>query len=328
MNKKNCLGCGAAIDQTYNVCPHCGTVQVENRDDTVMGTMGHVGTIGGDYGTYDPNPPVKSNGLPAWIYILISILGIMVLIAGTYFLFIRNNAAKVIDLTAPVYSVNEGSYSESQNVLISNNNDVNGADIYYTLDGTTPTENSLKYTNGQAVLIDKTSTLKSIVIDKNGNKSEVASVNYEIVPPETTIQVIGSGSNSGSTSNYSTPSSGSSSSGSSGSAASTGSSGSSYSSGGGYFFPDSASRVISESELYNLSEDECALARNEIYARHGRRFKTDWIQNYFNQQSWYNPIYSADEFDAMIDSGKSIFNSTELKNIDIIKSYEQRMGYL
>ena len=84
----------------------------------------------------------------------------------------------------------------------------------------------------------------------------------------------------------------------------------------GYIFYDSDSRYLTTSDLSGLSSLELKIARNEIYARHGRLFKDSSIQNYFNSCSWYNGYISPDSFD------NSILNSVEAYNIKLIKSYE------
>jgi hypothetical protein len=48
-------------------------------------------------------------------------------------------------------------------------------------------------------------------------------------------------------------------------------------------------KLITEQMLRGLSLHELRLLRNEIYARHGRIFKTDWLSQYFGGQSWYDP---------------------------------------
>ena len=48
-------------------------------------------------------------------------------------------------------------------------------------------------------------------------------------------------------------------------------------------------RSVSEQMLHGLSLHELRLLRNEIYARHGRMFRADWLQQYFFFQPWYNP---------------------------------------
>jgi hypothetical protein len=52
------------------------------------------------------------------------------------------------------------------------------------------------------------------------------------------------------------------------------------------FFEDKA---ISEQMLQGLSLHELRLLRNEIYARHGRMFRAEWLQQYFFFQPWYAP---------------------------------------
>jgi hypothetical protein len=48
-------------------------------------------------------------------------------------------------------------------------------------------------------------------------------------------------------------------------------------------------KLISERMLTGLSLHELRLLRNEIYARHGRMFHAEWLQQYFFFQPWYNP---------------------------------------
>ncbi|HKO35666.1 MAG TPA: YARHG domain-containing protein [Pyrinomonadaceae bacterium] len=47
-------------------------------------------------------------------------------------------------------------------------------------------------------------------------------------------------------------------------------------------------KLINEAMLRGLSLHELRLLRNEIYARHGRVFKTLWLQQYFGSQMWYD----------------------------------------
>jgi hypothetical protein len=48
-------------------------------------------------------------------------------------------------------------------------------------------------------------------------------------------------------------------------------------------------KTISESMLQGLSLHELRLLRNEVYARHGRQFRAEWLQQYFFEQPWYTP---------------------------------------
>jgi hypothetical protein len=59
---------------------------------------------------------------------------------------------------------------------------------------------------------------------------------------------------------------------------------------GGFIFADSDKRLLREDELKGLSPTELRVARNEIFARHGRFFVDQNLANYFSQFSWYHPI--------------------------------------
>lgn len=58
---------------------------------------------------------------------------------------------------------------------------------------------------------------------------------------------------------------------------------------GGFLFPDSDHRYLGEADLAGMSKLELRLARNEIFARHGRFFKDQTLANYFSQFPWYQP---------------------------------------
>ncbi len=91
-----------------------------------------------------------------------------------------------------------------------------------------------------------------------------------------------------------------------------------------YLLPNSASVYLSEQELSGFTQEQLELARNEIYARHGRKFTTERIRDYFLSKSWYQELYEPEEFDSMTDS---FFNEFEKANIDTIWNYEVKMGY-
>lgn len=60
--------------------------------------------------------------------------------------------------------------------------------------------------------------------------------------------------------------------------------------------PDSSIRLITDADVAELSEEELRIATNEIYARHGRRFKDAELQAYFDSQSWYDGTVEPSEF--------------------------------
>ncbi len=79
---------------------------------------------------------------------------------------------------------------------------------------------------------------------------------------------------------------------------------------------DASSRLLTKSEVEQMSKEELALARNAIYARHGYQFNNPDLKEFFAKQSWFKPS------DVKID--EIPFTSIELANIKLIKSQEQK----
>ena len=86
-----------------------------------------------------------------------------------------------------------------------------------------------------------------------------------------------------------------------------------------YILPNSDSRYLTKSDLEGLSKEECRLARNELYARHGRKFDDEALTNYFSQFDWYHPTIDPDNFD------ESILNDVEIANRDLIVQFEEEL---
>ena len=87
---------------------------------------------------------------------------------------------------------------------------------------------------------------------------------------------------------------------------------------GDYILPESGTRLLTQSDLKGLSKYDLALARNEIYARHGRKFQTQVYSQYFSAKSWYkiNPNYN-------YSNDNSNLNDIERKNIMLILDAEK-----
>lgn len=88
-----------------------------------------------------------------------------------------------------------------------------------------------------------------------------------------------------------------------------------------YLLADSESRYLTEDDLAGFTAEQCRLARNEIYARHGRRFKDPALQRYFDSLSWYNGTIEPSDFN------DNVFNSYERANCILIIDYEREHGY-
>ena len=88
-----------------------------------------------------------------------------------------------------------------------------------------------------------------------------------------------------------------------------------------YIIPVSMTQTISADSLINMSDNDLWLARNEIYARHGRKFLDEGLQEYFNGKSWYNGTIEPDDFK------EDMLSEIERTNEDTIVNYETKMGY-
>ncbi len=88
-----------------------------------------------------------------------------------------------------------------------------------------------------------------------------------------------------------------------------------------YILENSSSEYLSRSDIDWTDEETCRYARNEIYARHGRLFQDEQIQQYFNSLSWYSGQIEAEDFQ------ESMLSEIEVYNRDLIIEYEREMGY-
>lgn len=88
-----------------------------------------------------------------------------------------------------------------------------------------------------------------------------------------------------------------------------------------YVFAGSDEYEIYEEECDGLTALECKIAKNEIYARHGRKFKDESLQNYFDSCSWYSGTVEPDDFT------EDMLSDIELSNLQMITSYETYMGF-
>jgi YARHG domain len=70
---------------------------------------------------------------------------------------------------------------------------------------------------------------------------------------------------------------------------------------------------LTPGDVKGLRPDDARRLRNEIYARHGRRFKDPMLQRYFASFAWYKPNASFRE---------SQLTPTERFNADLISQYE------
>ena len=74
--------------------------------------------------------------------------------------------------------------------------------------------------------------------------------------------------------------------------------------------------ALKEEMLRGLGLYELRLLRNEVYARRGRQFRTDWLAQYFYGQPWYEPTEEFKEVE---------LSPVERQNVETIVAYENRL---
>ena len=89
---------------------------------------------------------------------------------------------------------------------------------------------------------------------------------------------------------------------------------------GGYIISYSSDVLLTLSDIQGLSKQQLRYARNEIYARHGRKFQSQDLRNYFNSKSWYQGVIEPSNF-----NDKTMLTNIEIKNIQFLKSVEDSM---
>ena len=87
-------------------------------------------------------------------------------------------------------------------------------------------------------------------------------------------------------------------------------------SGDQWYFADSAERLLTDADIEGFTAQDLKYARNEIYARHGRRFNSQELQAYFDSCDWYVGAIAPGDFD------EGVLNDIELANIAFLKAAE------
>lgn len=92
-----------------------------------------------------------------------------------------------------------------------------------------------------------------------------------------------------------------------------------------YIFPDMDTRYLTQDEVSKLSLQAVCYAKNELYARHGRKFLSQELKDYFNDKTWYEGTVDPDSF------SPGVFNTYENDNLLLFVSAEEKLlpgGYV
>ena len=81
--------------------------------------------------------------------------------------------------------------------------------------------------------------------------------------------------------------------------------------------PEADTRVYTEADLDQMTPQVACYARNEIYALHGRKFRSAELSAWFEEQPWYSGTIEPDDF------SDDMLNSVEMANIDLLLKVER-----
>ena len=84
-----------------------------------------------------------------------------------------------------------------------------------------------------------------------------------------------------------------------------------------YVLPESSQRVYSVDEVSDMDLQTMCVARNEIYAKHGRKFVSQELQEWYNMQEWYNGTIEPKEFP------ESLLSKIEQENVTMLWELEK-----
>jgi hypothetical protein len=77
-------------------------------------------------------------------------------------------------------------------------------------------------------------------------------------------------------------------------------------------FPDSSTRLLTAADVAGKGPTTLRVARNEIYARKGRKFQDPWLREWFGRYAWYRPIHDLVPL-----------NAIERQNVELLQRAEQ-----
>ena len=90
-----------------------------------------------------------------------------------------------------------------------------------------------------------------------------------------------------------------------------------------YILPEAQYRYLEDDDLKALTLKGISYAKNELYAKYGRKFESQELSDYMATKSWYSPKYEPRTYDGEI---VNRMNEYERKNIAILNAKEDALG--
>ena len=339
---KYCINCGAKIQEDAMYCPECGAGQYGDEEQNPQSVGGqsspsvdrqNLQSTGGEApaGVYKK----KGGGLPL---ILIITAVVILVIGGIGYAIYHNFVAPAKEAVSDSDWEDDDIEDDSEDIDMDDIDIDAVEDSYCTLEGTLSKDSDddyvLEWDDGlniyaldeddEEVLVQgeteayidvthlKAGALDAVEEDTEIKVSGDLSVKDESVYLKADEAVNKDGSEIKKKSSESSQSSGKSS--------STQKSAGSSANNTDYILPQSSSQVLTNSDISGLSLQQLNYAKNEIYARHGRKFDSPELQNYFNSKSWYHGTVNPSDFN------NSMLSDVEKKNAEFLSAAEKAVN--
>jgi hypothetical protein len=190
----NAIACGngfadsPVVSATYTVTTPAPTPAITPNGGTVpyLQSVTLTDSLGGAsiYYTTDGSTPTTSSTKYSSAFTLSTNCTVKAIAAASGYLNSAVGSA-AFTLITPIPTLSPGSRASNPGLPVTISDSVPGAAIYYTVDGSTPTVASTRYTT--AVIMNKTTTLKAIAVGPGFEPSAVATAVYSICAPAPVI---------------------------------------------------------------------------------------------------------------------------------------------
>lgn len=90
------------------------------------------------------------------------------------------------------------------------------------------------------------------------------------------------------------------------------------------YYPETKEKLLDDEKKWDLNQTDMSIARNEIFARHGRSFTDPFLNAVFKRKTWYQPQYTPEEF---AQKESELLNSFEKENLKRLIQWETEKGY-
>lgn len=91
-----------------------------------------------------------------------------------------------------------------------------------------------------------------------------------------------------------------------------------------FMWPDLSGEELERNRLAEYNQTDLSIARNQVFAKYGRKFADPFLQAVFARKNWYHPQYEGSDFDSKM---QDFLTDTEKKNLKTVTAWEEEQNY-